>query len=213
MKKHLLLLLLLLLAVSSVNYAQFKMGLTPVTGINLNLHSGSDLNKSGNGFGLLVGAQADMQFSPSIGMIAGFIFYDNRSASFSESGVNQGYQYESDLDVSLAYFQLEALLKYKLPSKFYFVFGPVLGFNMDAESEVTIKYSQFNQTYNNKSSIKDTETRFELKAGAGYEIPVSENIDIIPQLTFGYGLTNVVEDVKWKIMTFQTQVGVRFSLL
>lgn len=204
--------LFLMVGVTTTN-AQFGLGITPVTGINFNIHHGSDLQESGNGFGILFGAQADMSFSNSIGLVAGLVFYDNRSGSYSESGTSGGVQYNADADVSLSYFQLEALFKYKLPSKVYFVFGPVIGFNEDAEVEVEISYPQYNQTEKAKQSLKDTQARFELKMGAGYEIPVTGNMDIVPQLTFGYGLSNVIEDVKWKIITFQAQVGVRFTVL
>ena len=64
-----------------------------------------------------------------------------------------------------------------------------------------------------KTTIKDTQVRFELKTGAGYDIPVTKFIIITPQLTFGYGLTDVVKDVKWKIMTFQLLAGVKFNLI
>jgi hypothetical protein len=49
--------------------------------------------------------------------------------------------------------------------------------------------------------------------GAGYELPIADNIHLVPQLTFGYGLSNVVEDVEWKILTFQALVGVKFDVL
>lgn len=212
MKKFLLVLLLLLMGTLTTN-AQFKLGVTPATGFNFNIHSGSDLQESGNGFGIFLGAQADMSFSESIGLVAGMVFYDNRSGSYSESGTSQGIQYDADADVSLSYFQIEALFKYKLPSKVYFVFGPVLGFNEESEIEFEINYPQYNQSSKSKQTLKNTQTRFELKMGGGYEIPLSNKIDIVPQLAFGYGLSNVVEDVKWKILTFQAQVGFRFNIL
>ena len=213
MKKTLLIFVSLLIGSLTTINAQFKLGVTPVTGINFNIHSGSDLQESGNGFGVFLGAQADMSFSENIGLVAGMVFYDNRSGSYSESGTDQGIQYNADANVSLAYFQLEALFKYKLPSKVYFVFGPVLGFNEESEVEVEYNVPQYNYTTKQKQTLKNTQTRFELKMGAGYEIPISGNLDIVPQLTFGYGLSNVIEDVKWKILTFQAQVGVKFTVL
>ena len=64
-----------------------------------------------------------------------------------------------------------------------------------------------------KAKIKDIQVRFELKGGAAYDIPVSKLFTITPQLTFGYGLTNVVKDVKWKILTFQLMSSVKFNLM
>jgi hypothetical protein len=183
--------------------------------MNFNLHTGSDI-ESGSGFGLVFGGYADMNFTPMIGMIAGIAFYDNRSGSYSESGVDQTYgNYTIDASASLAYFQLESLFKLSLPSSnFYFIFGPVLGFNIESEAEYTIHLPDYNYTTKPaKQTIKDTQVRFELKTGAGYDILLSRLIIIAPQVTFGYGLTNVVKDVKWSILTFQALVGVKFNLL
>lgn len=193
--------------------AQFKIGLEPAVGLNFNLHGGSDLPESGNGAGIVVGGYAHMMFSKNIGMIAGLAFYDNRSGSYDQSGTTSNVNYNADVSASLAYFQIESLFKYALPTGMYFVIGPVLGFNVESEAEVEVSYPQYSQ-YNSKSksTIKDTQVRFELKAGAGYEIPMSRSIAIVPQVTFGYGLTNVVKDVKWKIMTFQALCGVKFDL-
>lgn len=171
------------------------------------------MQETGNGFGLFLGAQADMSFTESIGLIAGLVFYDNRSGSYSESGTDDYYgQYNAHVDFSLSYFQIEALFKYKLPSNLYFVFGPELGFNLESEQQTEIKISNYG-SQKSKGTLKDTQTRFELKVGGGYEFPITKNLNIVPQLTFGYGLSNVIEDVKWKILTFQAQVGVKFNIL
>ncbi|MBI1937968.1 MAG: outer membrane beta-barrel protein [Ignavibacteriales bacterium] len=220
MKKSFLLIWILLLILNVTGNAQFKMGVTPVTGINFNLHNGSDLEENGNGFGFMVGAQADLSFSQSVGLIAGLAFYDNRSGSYSYDFNQGGVQFNNDISASLAYFQIETLLKFSLPSRFYFVFGPELGFNIEAENETTqsiltpgYTYQNDETTYKTKTTLKNTQTRFGLKAGAGFEIPLADKIDIVPQLTFGYGLSNVIEDVEWKLMTFQAQVGLKFSIL
>ncbi len=220
MKKSLLLFAAVLFAFSTNSFAQFKLGVTPVTGINFNIHTGSDLPQSGNGFGFVLGAQADMAFNKSVGLVAGMAFYDNRYGSYSETGSTGGVQYTDDNSSSISYFQLESLFKYKLPSNFYFVFGPELGFSLSAEAESETKITTPGYTFQDgsttrktKATIKNTQTRFELKMGAGYEIPIADNIHLVPQLTFGYGLTNVVEDVEWKILTFQALVGVKFDVL
>jgi hypothetical protein len=201
--------------------AQFKLSLEPALGMNFNIHSGSDLPESGNGFGIMVGGYAHMMFSKNLGMIAGLAFYDNRSGSYtSTQTIQQGVNADYDVSSSMAYFQIESLFKVLLPSSgLYFVAGPVLGFNVESEAEATVKITtpgyQFQTggtTTTNKSTIKDVLVRFELKAGAGYEIPLSKSMDLVPQLTFGYGLTNVVKDVKWHIMTFQLNCGVKFDL-
>lgn len=215
MKKTTTILFAVLLFASVSNYAQFKLGIEPALGMNFNLHGGSDLDESGNGFGIAFGGYAHMMFSERIGMIAGLAFYDNRSGSYTETGSTFFYgNYSVDYSASLAYFQIESLFKLAMPSGIYFVAGPVLGFNVESEGEADVSYTDYpDGNYKSKATIKETQVRFELKAGAGYEIPLAQNIDIVPQLTFGYGLTNVVKDVKWNIMTFQAIVGVKFNLL
>ena len=206
---------------SSTNYAQFRLSLSPALGMNFNLHTGSDLPESGNGFGMMIGGYADMNFTENIGLIAGLAFYDNRSGSYSQTGTEQGVSYTADYSASLAYFQIESLFKLGVKrSNFYFVMGPVLGFNISSEGEQTIKittpgytFQDGTTTQKSKATIKDTQVRFELKAGAGYDIPVADGIAIAPQLTFGYGLTNVVSDVKWSILTIQAMVGVKLNML
>ena len=228
MKKSFTLVTILLLSVfiSGTGYSQFKLALGPGLGMNFNLHTGSDLKESGSGFGMVFGGYTDMSFSPTIGMITGLAFYDNRSGSISTTGTGpvQGggtYNFTRDADVSLAYFQIESLFKLGIPkSGFYFVMGPVLGFNISSESSTTTTITTPDVTFDGqtnkqtaKATIKDTQVRFELKAGAGYDIPVSRLITVAPQLTFGYGLTNVVKDVKAKILTIQLMANVKFNLI
>ena len=61
--------------------------------------------------------------------------------------------------------------------------------------------------------MKETLVRFELKAGAGYDIWLGKNIALTPQLTFGYGITKVVKDVTWRVLTIQALAGVKIGLI
>lgn len=215
-----------LVLVQNISKAQFKLAVAPAIGMNFNIHTGSDLKESGNGFGLGFGGYADMAFTPTVGLIAGLAFYDNRSGSTSSTGSEQvpgvgTVNFTQDVDVSLAYFQIESLFKLTIPrSGFYFVMGPVLGFNISGETETTTTITTQGVTFQDgtnkqkaKSSLKDTQVRFELKGGAGYDISVSRLITLAPQFSFGYGLTNVVKDIKWKVLTIQGLVSVKFNLI
>lgn len=207
------------------SYSQFKLAVGPELGLNFNLHTGSDLKESGSGFGMVFGGYTDMSFTPTVGLITGLAFYDNRSGSISTTGTEnvQGtnVNFTTDADFSLAYFQIESLFKLGIPrSGFYFIMGPVLGFNISSESSSTVTITTQGFTFQDgsnkqtsKATIKDTQVRFELKGGAGYDIPVSHLITVTPQVSFGYGLTNVVKDVKWKILTIQVMAGVKFNLI
>jgi opacity protein-like surface antigen len=79
---------MLFLLTTNNGLSQFKLKLVPQTGMNFNLHTGSDI-ESGSGFGFVIGAGADMQFTKNIGLIANLQFYDNRSGSISQTGSNQ----------------------------------------------------------------------------------------------------------------------------
>jgi len=211
----------LLLVAPSPSQAQFHMGVAPELGMNFNIHGGSDLNQTGTGFGVAFGGEADMKFSKSIGMIGRLVFYDNRSGSTSTTGSQQGVNYTVDNSVSLAYLDLEPLITIWLPqSDLFFFAGPEVGFNIQGSTETTTTITSQGYTFPDgttkqtaKGSLKDVNVRFELKLGAGYEIPIARKIAILPQLSFGYGLTNVVSDVSWHVITIQLMVPVTFDLM
>lgn len=218
----------LVFLLSSNTHAQFKLSVVPQTGMNFNLHTGSDI-ESGSGFGLVIGGGVDMQFTNTIGLTANLQFYDNRSGSISKTGSNQ-YQdnqgnpvtstVTADNSISLAYFMIEPLFKLRVPnSGFYFVIGPCVGFNVEGSTESTVTesfpppYQSNDSKKTSKATLKETLVRFELKAGAGYDIWVSKSLAITPQLTFGYGITKVVKDVTWRVLTIQALTGVKIALI
>jgi hypothetical protein len=210
-----------MLIFSSNSFAQFRMSIAPVSGMSFNIHNGSDLNTSANGFGFVAGGMVDMQFNPSVGLITNFGFYDNRSGSYKDDITFQpGVVGTIENSMSLSYFSIEPLFKYQFPSRIYLMVGPSLGFNLSAENEIieTITTPDWtfdgeNRTRKSTSTLRNTNVRFELKAGAGYNIRVANGFDIAPQVTFGYGLTNVVEDVNWKILTIQANVAFKFAVM
>ena len=219
---------IIFLLTSNNGLAQFKLRLVPQTGMNFNLHTGSDI-ESGSGFGFVIGGGADMQFTKTIGLIANLQFYDNRSGSISQTGSNQ-YQdnqgnpvsstVTADNSISLAYFMIEPLFKLSIEnSGFYFVIGPCVGFNVEGSTEQTITesfpppYQSNDSKKTSKSTLKETLVRFELKTGAGYDFWLSKTIALTPQLTFGYGITKVVKDVSWRVLTIQALVGVKIALI
>lgn len=222
--KHLLpaiaIICLIVLSPASSN-AQFHMGVAPALGMNFNIHTGSDLPQSGTGFGVVFGGEADMHFTRSIGMIARIAFYDNRSGSFSTTGTVQGVNFTVDNSASLAYLNFEPLITIALPqTSFFFFGGPSLGFNIQGSGESTTTITTPNVTFpdgttkeTSKASFKDLLVRFELKLGAGYEIPIAKKISLVPQVSFGFGLTQVQSNVNWRILTFQAIVPVVFDVM
>jgi hypothetical protein len=229
--KKLAALLFVILFISGVSYSQFKLKLGPTTGMNFNLHTGSDI-ESGSGFGFIIGGQLDMSFTPTVGLITNMQFYDNRSGSTTKEGSNQ-YQdgqgnpvtstVEDGNSVSLAYFMIEPLFKLNLPgSGMYFVGGPAFGFNVEGSFERTItetlpppytfQNNQNTQTQKAKGSMKELLVRLALKFGAGYDIWVGSVI-ITPQVNFEYGIVKVQSDVAWRVLTIQALGTVKFPLL
>ncbi len=227
MKRLLAIILFILLLIPGSGLAQFKLKIGPSLGMNFNLHTGSDI-ESGSGFGLVVGGSVDMQFTQTIGMIANLQFYDNRSGSISQSGSKQydngqGGVVSStitlDNSISLAYFVIEPLFKLNLPgSGIYFFMGPSLGFNVEGSTE-SVYTETFPPPYNTndtkqtgKSTLKDLLVRFEIKVGGGYDIWISNSVVLTPQLSFGYGITKVIKDVSYRVLTIQALGTVKFAL-
>jgi hypothetical protein len=219
MKKTLLFTVIAFFIISSQGLSQFRLKLGPNTGMNFNIATGSDVEETSNGFGFFIGGTVDMQFTPTIGLIANMQFYDNRSVSSSIEGTQQGISYTVDVSTSLAYFMIEPLFKLSLPgSGFYFVGGPCVGFNIEGSIEANLSSENDQLTFGDgstkqKSTIRNTLTRFELKIGSGYDFVLSPLVTLAPQLTFGYGITKVVEDVESRVLTIQLQAAVKFALI
>ncbi len=218
--KKILILLILFLSISNISYSQFRMKVGPTLGLNYNIGTGSDLDETVSGFGLVVGAQVDMNFTPMVGLITNIQFYDNRSGSSSTKGTTQdGTSYTLTNSTSLAYFMIEPLFKLSIPqSGFYFVMGPMVGFNVEATFEQKVTSQNNNVTFQGggtkiEQSMKNTLVRFGIKTGAGFDINLSSLIDLTPQLNFEYGLTNIQSDVSARILTFQALVTVKFKVL
>lgn len=218
MKKHLFILFALLILALPAR-AQFHLSLAPVTGLNFNIGTGSDVEESTNGFGFLVGAKVDMNFTPTIGLMTNVLFYDSRGVSSSTQGTTGGISYTLDASSSIAYLEIEPLFKINVPnSMFYFFAGPSVGFNIESTLQVKLSSAGDQLTFQDgskkyKATMRDMNTRFELKLGSGIDISLGNNIDISPEVSFGYGITKVKSDVEWRILTIQAMVGVKFRLI
>lgn len=201
---------------TSVVNGQFRMSVGPEVGFNFNLHTGSDLDEGGSGLGMALSGIVDMTFTSdrAIGLLTGLAFYDNRSGSSSSLFSQNGTNYSVDNDVSIAYFQIISLFKYRIPNVgVYFVFGPQIGFDLSSELEQTYSIVGGQTVQKTKNSLKDTNARFELKFGGGWDIDVSPLITLAPQLTFGLGLTDVIEDVDYVIHSFQLSIACKFNVI
>ncbi|HEX2866863.1 MAG TPA: outer membrane beta-barrel protein [Ignavibacteriales bacterium] len=207
----------LLITLSSNNsQAQFRLRLGPQVGMNFNIMTGSDVSETTNGFGAVIGAQVDMSFTPVVGLMANMQFYDNRYSSYSVDKTVDNTPYTETLGYSMAYFMIEPLFKLSVPnSSFFFFVGPSLGFPVQSSYEDRLT-SSANVTFNDGTkkhtgTIRNTTTRFEMKLGSGVDINLG-GVYLAPQFSFGYGLSNFIEDTEAKILTFQVLTTVKFPL-
>ncbi|MCU7495959.1 MAG: PorT family protein [Ignavibacteria bacterium] len=219
MKKLLTVLVLSILFVSfssSNSQAQFRLKVGPQVGLNFNIGTGSDFDNTYTGFGALIGGQVDMNFTPVLGLIANMQFYDNRYCSYAEDHTTgNGIPYTMTNSLNLAYFMIEPLFKVSLPnSNFFFFIGPAIGFPVESTNELKLSgdVTFDNGTKKIKESMQDTNARFELKLGSGVDINLG-GVYLTPQLSFGYGLTNIVENSEAKILTIQLMTTVKFNVL
>jgi len=201
----------LILVTAFTAQAQFKLAIGGITGFNLSIHSGSDVQSTGTGLGFAIGGQADMSFSKNIGIVTTLYFYDGRGGSYTNSYNYYGTNYTSDVSASVGYFEIEPLFKYTLPSApIYIIGGPSIGFAV--QNSYDVKTS--GQSASQKGTLQDMNARFELKAGAGYTYYViSRDLRLNGQFTFGYGVSNVQSNVNWKIMTFALHTAIEFDVI
>jgi hypothetical protein len=215
MKKYLTILfasLFIFFLMTNHNYAQFKMKVGPALGMNLNIGSGDASNDTYSGVAILLGGQVDMNFTPMIGLIANVNFYDNKS----HSNTNTQNDVTTTQDVSVSYLQIQPLFKLSIPkSSFYFFAGPGVGFNIQGSTKITQTQGNADPVVQ-KSTLKNVSTtRFEIKAGAGFDINFSQSVALAPEFSFAYGLTDVFTNSAktWKIMTFNLSTIVKFSVM
>ena len=191
--------------------AQVEMSAGPVVGLNINLHTGSELPKNVTGYGVIAGLQGDIEFTPTLG--ARFsVAYDNRIGSYSQAGTDAATSLDYTLDrvVTVAYVNIEPLFKYTIPNRpVFLVAGASIGINAGSKAEATTTITTPGYTFSNGYStqttsddIQNMNLRFELKAGIGYFIRFDKMTRVSFQATYGYGLTNVVKESDWKIRTF-----------
>ena len=191
--------------------AQVEMSAGPVVGLNINLHTGTELPKNVTGYGVIAGLQGDIEFTQTLGARLS-VSYDNRIGTYSEAGTDAATSLDYTLDrvVTVAYVNIEPLFKYTIPNRpVFLVAGASIGINAGSKAEATTTITTPGYTFSNGYStqttsgdIQNMNLRFELKAGIGYFIRFNKMTRVSFQATYGYGLTNVIKDSDWKIRTF-----------
>ncbi len=216
----LILIVILCLMFPSTIQAQFKMAIGPVFGGNVNVHTGAALQKTGTGVGFVIGGQAELSFTKSLGALATVNFYDNRIGSFTHTFDTLGVAYSADESETVVYLDIEPLFKFTLPDvPLYVVAGASVGFSIQGKSEATTTimtpgYSFPDGTDNLlvKTDIRNVNTRYELKVGCGYIYTVDKRTHLNFQFLYSYGLNKVTSDQDWKIMSFGLTAAFEFTL-
>ena len=220
MRKRLVLIIAILLVFAGALPAQTKVALGLVVGGNYNVHTGSDLQKTGTGVGFVGGGQIDISFSKSIGLLTTIYAYDNRIGKYTYPVSSGGVDYSVDVSVTVAYAGVEPLLKFTMPDdRFFFVAGPSIGFKVAGQSEVTATVTTPGYSYSNgfasqttTNDLQDINTRFELNAGAGYAFKIDPQSRLTSRLMIAYGLTNVEKNVDWRINSIRLVAALEFDL-
>jgi hypothetical protein len=220
MQTRLSLCLTSILFLSAPALAQKPMAVALTLGGSYNLHTGADLQKTGSGVGFVGGAQLDVPLSGSLDLLTGVYAYDNRIGNYTHTLTQGGIDYSLDVTVTVAYAEVEPMLKYTMPDKrFFLVAGPSVGFKVEGQSEVTTTILTSGYSFSNGYSyqtttneLQDINTRFELHAGAGYVFTIDRQSRLTTQLTFGYGLNNVEKNVDWRINSIRLIAGLEFDI-
>jgi|WetSurMetagenome_2_1015567.scaffolds.fasta_scaffold368685_1 hypothetical protein len=214
MKKIFTLISITLLLITTQSFGQFHLKAGPALGLNVNIASGDLTTDTYSGIGILLGGQLDMDFTPMIGLIVNVNIYDNKSISNSTTE----NQVDITDDISLGYFEIQPLFKLQIPkSGFYFFAGPGMGFNIEGSEKVT-QTQGTNTPQVSKSTLKNLAFRFDLKGGAGFNISTGSLLDISPEVSFAYGLTNVFTDTfshgrTWKCMSINFSTIFKFKAI
>ncbi|MCX6135231.1 MAG: outer membrane beta-barrel protein [Ignavibacteriales bacterium] len=211
--------LTLSLAGASLAPGQFQIAVGPAVGGNYNEHTGTELPGKATGVGVIIGGQANLSFTGSIGLLA-TISFDNRIGKITYSGTDGVIDYSSDASVTVAYLSIEPLFRYTLPNRpFYFVTGPSIGFPVQGKSETTTQiltpgYSFSNgyavQTVN--TGIEDMKVRFEWKIGGGYVFQIDKKTAVSMHLVYSRGFTDIVDKLDWRVNSISFLGSFQFTL-
>jgi hypothetical protein len=212
-------LLLFVFAGASSSLAQFQLAVGPAMGMNYNEHSGVDLPAKATGVGVILGGQADISFTKTLGLLT-TIAFDNRIGKYDATGTSSGIEYSTNASVTVAYLTIEPLFKYTLPNRpFYLVTGPAVGFPVQGKSESTTQiltsgYSFPNgytyQTLNTK--VENMKTRFEWKIGGGYFMRIDKKTALSMHLVYARGFSDVVENLDWRVNSISFLASFEFAL-
>jgi Outer membrane protein beta-barrel domain len=202
-------------------------------GGNLAQSSGSLLTtcdceyESGDGFNVVGGVYYRLALAGELSLV-GQLMYEGMNASYTDTEIRPEYvlpsgsiediEFEKNTDVSLAYMNVDALLRYS-PSggALYLLAGPSFGIlindNITENEKILSSGYQFSDSGNDTKDYLDgsieqlyelQKIRIALRAGIGYEIPVGPGMMLMPEASYSMPFTTIVTELdEWKHSAWQ----------
>ncbi|MBI5326385.1 MAG: OmpA family protein [Ignavibacteriae bacterium] len=135
-------------------------------------------------------------------------------------------EFEHRLDAGFSTISLEPMIGSQLFDNFFLYAGVNLGFLIQSDysqkEQITkpTDYGVFNDSTkkrvrNDSSGTIEQAAGFltSLKVGASYELPLNRDRTLLaaPEVSFTYGLTNIVNGLIWKVSTLSIGVAIKYS--
>jgi hypothetical protein len=197
---------------SCIGMSQFRMSVGPVVGMNYNFYHGDAVknsNMSFNGVGVSVGGQADMSFTPVVGLLATVTAYDMMSASgdLTQQGT------KTSTDYGLAYLMINPAIKFSVPNTgLGFFIGPGIGFKLTGTVEQhQIVDGQRQQTFQ-KSDMPNMKPRVNGQGGMFYDFDL-KSLYLTPYFLYDFGFTDVDEAGGWKASGIKFGLAIKFKVV
>jgi hypothetical protein len=210
--KKVFLTVILFAGLAGTVWGQFKMSVGPSVGMNYTFYHGSDIdntNLSYNGVNIALSGQADMKFTPVIGLLTALTFFDgmNAKGSITQSGTTQAEQ------IRISYMMFNPSLKFSVPSTgLSFYAGPGFGFKLLGSGEsYQIQNGQRTQVAA-KADLVNLNPRIEAIVGMMYDFNLG-GVILTPQFSFNYGLNKVQETSEWKASCVQFGFACKFPVI
>jgi hypothetical protein len=210
--KKVFLTVLMLTGFSCIGMSQLRMSVGPVVGMNYNFLHGDvikNTNMSFNGVGVSVGGQADMSFTPVVGLLATITVYDMMSASGS---LTQGNT-KINTDIGLGYLMINPAIKFSVPNTgLGFFIGQGVGFKLTGNAEEYQIVSGQRQQTVQKSDIPNMKPRINGQGGMFYDFDL-KSLYLTPYFLFDLGFTDANEAGGWKASGIKFGLAIKFKVV
>ncbi len=185
--------------------------------------------EDGSGSGLSFGALYEYQLSKKLSIGARLV-YLGLDGSFSSSEYKLvGHMGDSvtgkinyEFDAYLNTVALEPTFNYNVFKDLNLHLGANVGFlltkNFDQLERIVepdgVPFSDGEYVHNQFSDIEITNAssfQASILAGASYELPMSENFIIAPEISYQYALTNIASDLDWKVNSLRLGASIKYK--